>query len=90
MRTRILAVATIAVLAASTLSGCFGSNPDDCEASAAAPVAQVLAKPGGGSGGRGGGAKGGSKGKTGSKTKPKKPHTGTGVHHDNDDCDKDD
>jgi hypothetical protein len=94
MKPRLLAVACTAILAATSLSGCFGGTSDDCDSNASATV-QTLTKPGGGSGGGGkggGGAKGGAKGGSKTKSKPKKDTNKPKPvkHNDTDDCDEDD
>lgn len=81
IRTRILALSAVAVLAAGSLTGCGWLGGDDCDSDASA-TAEAFAKPGGG-------GKGGSKGSKGSKSK-KTHKTGSGGHVDtDDDCDDD-
>ena len=79
MKARILAATTAAVLAAGTLSGCFGAS-DDCDAlPAGTSVAQSVTGVGVVT----------SKKKPKKATKPKKKKKNTGGHVDTDECDDD-
>ncbi len=71
MKTRILAVSAVLMLALGSLTACNGGDDDSKKCKSNAATVQTFAKPGGGGGGgggKGGGSKGGSRGGSKSKT----------------------